>query len=230
MAQMPSTPVLPSVVPPVVFDEAERFRTELMLTEQQKLVESLSRLQFEMQNLDLQLSREASAKNFESAFEPPPKVETESLQRISAEFRKACEEANQAESRAGSILPPLEHLTSLIPQIFNEAQEAFAPASAVATPAAAVAGAVVTPAPTVPAPLAAVVSSEPGQDSAVDPVLRREMAQAKVRAALDRARQPATAAAAQPKDLEAARAMAKEINKPAEPVIRKVLFPRIEKP
>jgi hypothetical protein len=196
-------------------NDAERFRTELVLNEQQRLVENLSRLQFEMQNLDLQLSREAGSKKFESAFELPPKVETESIQKIAAEFRKACEDANQAESRSGSILPPLDHLTSLIPQIFSDAQAAFAP-------------------PPVPVQAAPVVPA--GNTASEDPVLRKEVAQAKVRAALARARQTETVApqrepsSVRTQSLEAARAMAKEITKPAAPVIRKVQFPRIESP
>lgn len=82
-------------------EQAARFRAEIEIAERQRLVENLSRLQFEMQNLDLQLAREAQTRNLHTAFEPP-KVSNDSLHKLGEEFRKACEEANESKS----VLPP----------------------------------------------------------------------------------------------------------------------------
>jgi hypothetical protein len=96
--------------------QAARLRAELELAEQQRLVENLSRLQFEMQNLDIQLARESTVRDLSAAFETP-KVEMGPLQKLGEEFRKACEDAEKNDSR--SFFPPLDQLSNLIPQIFT---------------------------------------------------------------------------------------------------------------
>lgn len=75
-----------------VEDEAARFRAEIEIAERQKLVENLSRLQFEMQTLDQQLARDSGGRDLSSAF-AAPKTESEALQKIGEEFRRACQEA-----------------------------------------------------------------------------------------------------------------------------------------
>jgi hypothetical protein len=179
---------------------------EQELVNHQKLVDNLSRLQSEMQNLDLALARESSVRDLTSAFEPP-KVETGSLQKLGEEFRKACEQANLAESK-NPLLPPLEQLSSLIPQIFNLNEAPVQKEEAAQTPAPA------TPA----APLT------------------RAEAQAKVQSALQQSRPPAKGPGVS-SELAAARAAAKELardrsaekQKP-EPLIRRVEFPKIDAP
>jgi len=110
-------------------EQAARFRAEIEIAESQRLVENLSRLQFEMQNLDMQLAREAQTRNLTGAFEAP-KVSNDSLHKLGEEFRKACEEANESKS----VLPPLSQLSQLIPQIFvHEEKPAAPPAEAALT-------------------------------------------------------------------------------------------------
>lgn len=108
-------------------EQAARFRAEIEIAERQRLVENLSRLQFEMQSLDMQLAREAQTRNLTAAFEPP-KVNADSLHKLGEEFRKACEEAKESKP----ALPPLSQLTSLIPQMFQSEEKPPAPVSAAA--------------------------------------------------------------------------------------------------
>lgn len=101
----------PSLTPVFTNEEenARRLRAEVDLAEHQRLVENLSRLQFEMQNLDIQLAKENSSRNLAHAFESqiPPST---SLQRLGEEFRKVCSEAKQSESQ-----PALERATPQAP-------------------------------------------------------------------------------------------------------------------
>ncbi len=94
-------------------DQSARLRAEIELAERQRLVEHLSRLQFEMQNLDMQLARETSNRPLTAAFEAP-RINGDALQKLGEEFRKACETANEQRS----FLPPLEQLSTILPQIF----------------------------------------------------------------------------------------------------------------
>jgi hypothetical protein len=191
-------------------DQTARLRAEIELAERQRLVENLSKLQFEMQNLDMQLARESSSRDVSNAFETP-KIETASLQKLGEQFRKACDDADTAASKL-SVFPPLEQLATLIPQVFvgeeEQAEEKLADSIAAAT---------------MPAPQAAAPAAEVTRD----PVLTRAMAQAKVQAALKASARPAAInpQAGNP-ELAAAKAMAKEA---AAPVIRKVEFPKIDR-
>jgi hypothetical protein len=75
-------------------DQGARLRAEIDLAERQRLVEHLSRLQFEMQNLDMQLARDSTPRNLTAAFEVP-RVNGDALQKLGEEFRKACGDANE---------------------------------------------------------------------------------------------------------------------------------------
>jgi hypothetical protein len=80
----------------VLGEQAERLRAEMALAEQQRLVENLSRLQFEMQTLDIQLAKEGSRRDLSGAFDSA-QVTPQSLQSLSKlgdEFRKACGDFN----------------------------------------------------------------------------------------------------------------------------------------
>lgn len=163
---------------------AAKLRAEMELAERQRLVEDLSRLQTEMQDLDAQLAKEVGARNISAAFEVP-QVPTDNLQKLGEEFRKACEAATAPAPTRVPSLPPLEQLTSLIPQAL------FQPAE-----------------------------TEDGEDRPViflppepsaDPIAAREAAQAKVQAAL-RATAPQPVAKEVDPELEAARAMAREVS------------------
>lgn len=72
-------------------DQAQRLRVEMEIAEGQRLVENLKRLQFEMQNLDFQLAKESSQRDYSSAFETPS-IPRDSLAKLGAEFRKACDD------------------------------------------------------------------------------------------------------------------------------------------
>lgn len=112
--------------------EQARVRAELELAEQQRLVENLSRLQSEMQSLDIQLARENNVRDMAAAFEAP-QVDTSTLKKLGAEFRKAVEEGDRADHSTGGFFPPLEQLSSLIPHVVEAAEnivESAAQASA----------------------------------------------------------------------------------------------------
>ena len=215
-------PAVPQAPPVPGEDQSARLRAEIELAERQRLVESLSKLQFEMQTLDMQLARESASRDISSAFEAP-KVETASLQKLGEQFRKACDEAEQASAKT-SVFPPLDQLASLIPQVFvgeDSPEDKLAVSLAAATEA--------QPAAAAPMPI-----QQPGQQQAPapqaarDPVLARALAQAKVQAALKAGARPAAQSpqSGGSPELAAARAMAKEA---AAPVIRKVEFPKIDK-
>jgi hypothetical protein len=233
-------------------DQANRLRAEMELAERQRLVENLSRLQFEMQNLDIELSHDPAIRDLAGAYETP-KVETQSLQRLGQEFRKAVAAGEQQDARPG--FPPLEHLTEQISSqlsgLMNSSAEFYdewrsqaaenaetsthlntkqpsAPPAANLRPAATplaqpnVAQNYAASNPAVQAvPLAPQAPAPPA-----DPVLARALAQQKVRAALDSGK-PRPAQAVQP---STALAQAREVAKAqkAAPVIKKVLFPRIQ--
>lgn len=95
-ASQPDQPIQPI--------QPEQVEAEKELAEQQRLVENLSRLQVEMQNLDLQLARESAGKSLSAAFEVP-RVPTDSLQKLGEEFRKACEEMNTPSRNPPPSLP-----------------------------------------------------------------------------------------------------------------------------
>lgn len=112
-------------------ENAARLRAEMELAERQRLVENLSRLQFEMQTLDMELSREQGARDLSGAFEVP-RVETASLKKLGEEFRKAVEEGQKNDSR--EQLFPLEQISSTISQVISSA-ESFANGATAASPA-----------------------------------------------------------------------------------------------
>lgn len=221
----------------------DRLRAEMDLAERQRLVENLSRLQFEMQSLDQQLARENSKVDLTQAFDVP-KVESASLTKLGEEFRKACEQAKEDESRS-PFLTPLDQLTSLIPQVIGAdlegsiRQRAESIASKMSDALSSLA-----PPPEERGPRTESVPSEAPKPR--DPVLARAQAAAKVQAALERGRasEAATQAPRQTgpsaADLDAARALAREsapnpvINSKSTsttpPVIRKVQFPKIQDP
>lgn len=224
--QLPEWARAGSVSPPAATDAAVAFTptqpmpnfVEDSQAERLRLVEKLSHLQSEMQNLDMKLARESTSRDMTTAFEAP-KVEMGSLQRLGDEFRKACEDAEKENNRPG-ILPPLEHLTAIIPQMFHHAPEAAAATTTEVVP--------LTPP---PAPI----------DPPIDPAEARAAAVAKVQAALARGRASEQAAK---EELAAAKAVAQAaVAEPvaapvvtatppaaAAPVIRKVEFPRIDAP
>jgi hypothetical protein len=207
------------------------------LAEQQRLVENLSRLQFEMQNLDMQLSGKGPGRDFSSAFEAP-KTPTESLQKLGEEFRRACDAVVQAErssvAGASSFFPPLEQLAALIPEAVTTESPA-APASmpskdpsAMSSP---IAGKEAMP----------VAQPQPQSQPKAAPAAAPMTAQEKLQAALRATAKPA--ARAMPtvsEELVAARAMAKEAAAPqphhvvsrridgVAPVVKKVAFPRLD--
>lgn len=134
-------PIFASDVSPEFTNEerAHRLRSEIELSENQRLVDNLSRLQSEMQSLDQQLARENNGRDFAAAYEIP-KVETDHLKKLGEEFRKAVRQGEVADARqsfganfanqtaafghsvsqAGkSMLPSLENLAALIPTILE---------------------------------------------------------------------------------------------------------------
>jgi hypothetical protein len=237
-------------------DNTHRLRAEMELAEHQRLVENLSRLQFEMQSLDQQLAKDSSNRDLSAAFEiqPAPK---NSLQKLGDQFRQACEEANQEFAKPSHGFPPLEQLAQLIPQLvprltidFNEDTEAAPEADRGAGATAGVAAGSAAGA------TASVGSDKDGQriaqkiassvtnQPATDPQLLRAAAQAKVQAALSRGSASQPRAEAAPDGLQAARLMAQEAafvapavprilnargSSTHPPVIRKVEFPKIDR-
>jgi hypothetical protein len=218
-------------------ERARRLRAEIELAENQRLVDSLSRLQFEMQNLDMQLANENKSRDVASAYEVP-KVETDHLKKLGEEFRKAVREGEVADSR--QMFAPIENLASMIPSILDAASQipsAAQPARVVATAApqtqSAYAAAVNANA------NAAANAQRATQQAATtqDPVLARAAAQAKVQAALrSSSPQPPRSAASMSNDLANARAVARSAAsspkssapKAAPGEVRKVMFPRID--
>ena len=217
-------------------DQSKRLRAEIELAENQRLVENLSRLQFEMQNLDQQLARESTTRDLSGAYDVP-KVETDHLKKLGEQFRQAVKDGEVADARqpfgaafqaasnaahtvsnAGrSMLPPLENLSALIPQILEAA-----PAPVHAAPLRSVAA--------TPQPQSQPVTAAPARPQ--DPLLARAAAAAKVQAALRASARPVQLAKPNP-ELQTARAMARDINgnpapaaKPGE--VRTVRFPRID--
>lgn len=179
-------------------NESDRLKAEMALAEQQRLVENLSRLQSEMQNLDMQLAKETPTRDMATAFEVP-QVQTQSLRRLGDEFRKACEAANETNQK-NPLFPPLDQLTSFIPQMMNGVDFVPTPPS---------------PNPSLP-PTTVVQAASTTAVSAIDepkdPVSARAVAQAKVQAAL-RASAPAKPSPGASVELQAARTMAREIAK-----------------
>lgn len=201
-------------------ERAARLRSEMDLAERSRLVENLSRLQNEMHKVDVQLARETSKHDLSAAFEPQ-KPETNQLHKLSEDLRKACEEADAENNRSGG-LPPLDQLTSIIPQMFAHAQ-ALAPVAS----APSVAAPVVTPSFAMQEPAPAAVPMDPAQ--------LRAAAIAKVNAALASAKPPMTPQVQRDANAAAELAAAKAAAAPVaaakpEKVIRKVEFPRIDMP
>ena len=207
-------------------DQQARMRVEMEIAERQRLVESLQRLQGEMHDLDEKLVRESSRRDLSAAFDTP-QVETASLSKLGEEFRRACEAMDEQNAKGNSMLPPLEHLSSLLPQVFQGlGNEAPAPAPQAPPPPPAISQSefqqslAASPArPQAPRPgsvqtlsmaESVYVPQQPKQEPTGDPALRRAAAQAKVQAALNRGRANQAAAAGANSDLNAARAMARQ--------------------
>jgi hypothetical protein len=233
-------------------ESAHRMRAEIELAENQRLVENLSRLQFEMQNLDMQLARENNSRDNASAYDVP-KVETDHLKKLGEEFRKAVREGEVADakqpfgdlahnvSQAGrSMLPPLENLAALIPNILEagleqaaQAEEARTAPARVAATAAPLASAFAQQAATTQRAAAHPTTTPTAVPAAKDPVLARAVAQAKVQAALRTSARPSNVNRNANTELTQARAVARDLSgkpvpaaKPGE--VRKVMFPRID--
>lgn len=218
-------------------EDAARIRAEIELAEQQRLVENLSRLQFEMQNLDMQLSGKGTGRDFSSAFEAP-KTSTESLQKLGEEFRRACDAVVQAErssaAGASSFFPPLEQLAALIPETVIKGSPTLpAPSQSAESPAMG--------SPIVGKEAMAVAPPQPQPQSQPKVAPASMTGPEKLQAALRATAKPA--ARAMPtvsEELAAARAMAKEAADPqphhvvsrrtdgAAPVVKKVAFPRLD--
>jgi hypothetical protein len=220
----------------IAMDEASRLRAEMELAEQRRLVENLSRLQFEMQNLDIQLAANGANRDLAAAFEVP-KVSTESLQKLGEEFRRACDEATQVRKPMGSSLfPPLEQLTSLIPEtILGGATDANSQTSTVASTGAASAMGLATTSAPASAQASALTNGQSQAPGEVAPTSAALSGHEKLKAALRATAQPAQSSqavsqgqSAQPgqsaqgrtevsQELAAARAMAKEVAASVEP-------------
>ena len=209
-------------------DQSKRLRAEIELAENQRLVENLSRLQFEMKNLDMQLSRETPTRDLSGAYDVPH-VETNHLKKLGDEFRKAVKEGEIADAKqpfattGKSMLPPLENLAALIPNILEAgAFDELPPLRAGAH------------APSERTQLRSVPTAASVAAPMKDPVLNRAMAQAKVQAALRASAKPAEGVFAKPNpDLQNARAMARDLQgnpvAPAKPgEVRRIAFPRID--
>lgn len=218
-------------------DQSKRLRAEIELAENQRLVENLSRLQFEMKNLDMQLSRETPTRDLSGAYDVPH-VETDHLKKLGDEFRKAVKEGELADAKqpfattgfahnistvGKSMFPPLENLSSLIPNILEAgAFDELPPLRSGAH------------APSERTPLRSVPTAASVAAPMKDPVLSRAMAQAKVQAALRASAKPAEGVFAKPNpDLQNARAMARDLQgnpvAPAKPgEVRRIAFPRID--
>lgn len=219
------------------FEESGSSRLRMELEEKKRLVENLSRLQAEMQNLDMQLARESSARNFAAAFEVP-KVETDHMKKLGVEFRKACQDVENRQNRS-SLFTPLEQLTSLIPKLFDEDIQAEVRAKTQTNEAEKSASEQTEPQPS------AVIENSSASAQAEDSTQKdTEAARAKVQAALEKMKAEKAESQKPPQispELEAARTLAKELGpkteatpesasaKPA-PEIRTVQFPRIDAP
>ena len=196
--------------------KAAHMRAEIELAERQRLVENLSRLQFEMQNLDMELAQKTPVRDLEAAF-AVPRIETDSLQRIGDEFRKAIESA------AASQAPAPTELRSSITASFIESDEPQA------------------------APAVKITQepfSKKPNDPVLARAMAQAKVQAALKKGLDNevnARRLAPSARATT-ELEAAKAVAKENTQPVHivrtpgssrtenTVIRKVQFPKIDNP
>lgn len=223
-------------------EQAKRLRAEIELSENQRLVENLSRLQSEMQNLDMQLAREGSHRDISSAYDVP-KVETDHLKKLGEEFRKAVREGNEADARQpfgqafgqglGHIDGQISGLKSTISGILepgafdlpsvaahnNANANANSRANAQNTNANSnsfFGGGVTNSAQSPAAPTRTVVTAAPVTETK-DPVLARAVAQAKVQAALRSGMKPAQSAPQSTRvsnntDLSAARKVARDMN------------------
>jgi hypothetical protein len=213
-------------------DNAIRLRAELELAEKQRLVENLSRLQFEMKNLDMQFANEHGARDLSGAFEVPH-VETDGLKKLGDEFRKAVEAGNLNDSQPAfvsteQITQHLEQLSSLIPPVtlaaetMREAGDKFGQfATRIASEAASViqmpiahkggfGGFEIEEEPVSQAPVHQIpraAAPAPKAEPPQDPALARAIAQQKVQAALNRGARPA--APQENEELKAARELAK---------------------
>lgn len=228
--------------PPTVDAQAARMRAEMELAERQRLVEDLSRLQFQMQSLDMQLAKEAATRDLSAAFDVP-QVPTANLQKLGEEFRKACEAANSGKP-PHSLFPPIDQLITMIPHtLFTDAQKSWAGEPA-AGPTAPLSSAVPI------APMAPSAVPTAPDAPAAEPATAPTETRTKLQAALKASAPPAPSVQpAEPAELAAARAMAKHAavaqpvavgqtggtNKNARAqkgetsLIRKVEFPRIDK-
>ncbi|HVK61391.1 MAG TPA: DUF2802 domain-containing protein [Bdellovibrionales bacterium] len=207
-------------------ENASRLRAEMELAEKQRLVENLSRLQFEMKNLDMQFAQEHAKRDLAGAFEVPT-VETDSLKRLGEEFRKAVEAGNIEDTKPRLL--PLDQLSNLMPPV-NLAAETMREASGklggiaskaydslswVANEALEFSNNVanqaadgaksrqVIPHPTLTASFE--IDEEPPQD----PALVRALAQQKIQEALSKSARPQTAPQTS-EELKAAREIAKQ--------------------
>jgi hypothetical protein len=226
-------------------EDAARIRAEMELAEQQRLVENLSRLQFEMQNLDMQLSGKGTGRDFSSAFEAS-KTPTESLQKLGEEFRRACDAVVQAErssaAGASSFFPPLEQLAVLIPEAVKT-ESPTPPASSSSTESLSTESLSIMSSPIAgkEAMRVAQPQPQPQPKAATAPGPAPMTAQEKLQAALRSTAKPAARAVpAVSEELVAARAMAKEAAAPqphhvvsrridgVAPVVKKVAFPRLD--
>ncbi len=213
--------------PPLSNEErARRLKAEIELVENQRLVENLSRLQVEMQNLDQRLAHENNGRDLASAYDTP-KVETDHLKKLGDEFRKAIREGDVSDARQpfGSHF---NHQTAVFGESLGQAIP-VATASKARTHADAVAQATSEAANA--RHVAAHQISTP--NVAKDPVLARAVAQAKVQAALRSSARPSSVTKIANPEVAQARAVARDLAgnivpaaRPGE--VRKVMFPRID--
>jgi hypothetical protein len=90
-------------------DSVIRLRAEMELAESQRLVENLSRLKFEMQNLDMQLAdTHHPSRDLSKVFEAieSPKASGSSLEKLGEEFRKAVLESKENETNNFDLSKP----------------------------------------------------------------------------------------------------------------------------
>lgn len=193
-------------------ERTARLRAEIELSESQRLVENLSRLQSEMQSLDQQLARESSHRDYASAFEVP-RVETDSLKKLGEQFRQAVKDGEVSDSRQ-AFFTPLEQISSqigtLIPAVFEEEHSV---GEVLRAPVAA------------PTPAPSIAASQADGPSKIQQALRST---AQAAAPRKTSTTPANLS-----ELQAARAVAREAA--AKPVakgepgsVRRVVFPRID--
>ena len=205
-------------------DRSTRMRAEIELAENQRLVESLSKLQFEMQNLDMQLARDNTVRDIAGAYDVP-KVETDHLKKLGEEFRKAVRDGEASDSRH-PLFPPIENLSSMMPSILEAAEQIPGAGSPMRTMTAAVPMAPVVQAAPIVQAARAMAAAAPTPPTVKDPVLARAAAQAKVQAALRTSSVKPATQQRTPSALDQARAVGKSAAKPGE--VRKVMFPRID--